>query len=713
LNDQRKILCCFADKFTYIANIKMKKFLLLSAAACAVLPYSVAMAADPVTLPEVISEAQAEIPQKVILVFEDEKTLPVADNGELLKNLPGVSGSRIGGHGIEPFIRGQKQAQINLVDDGVYVLSGCPNRMDPPSSYLQLEGNDKLIVEKGYASVSHGPGGCGGTVRTERAAPVFMDDTQLKASISSDYNSNGNMRSIAMNGAAGFGDTGYVRANTKWKKSEDYEDGNGKKVRSGFENKGARIDLGFNPNMASKLKFGVQYDKSTDIRFAGSGMDTPETENASIRGSVDSNVDLGMFDTVKASAYASGVEHLMDTYTLRTSTSFMATDVETRSYGGKFSIGGKNDTNDYIVGFDARMGNSDAISYMGTTIADNVVMSYMWPDITMDEIGLYGENTYAFSNRNRMKVGLRYDYVSVKAGKENETPTHGMSGSRTANDLYNEAYGYGWSDQTEHNVGGLMRYEYDLSKALNVYGTLSRSVRTADATERGVAKNTSGAQAAMRWYGNPNIDPEKHHQIEIGTSYAQSDWSLGGSVYYNKVSDYILRDNAQGQDGILLSNNSDIYRNIDATLTGFEISGGLDITSDLSFKANAAYTHADNDEDNRPLAQIAPLEVGATLEYATSDWMAALAMRAAAKQSRADVGAVTSGQDIEKTGGYAVFDVSGKVYSLEPFEVSLGISNIFDKNYSNHLNRGSSFDNTVAKVNEPGRSFFVRVNAEF
>lgn len=692
----------------------MKKFLLLSAAACAVLPYCAAQAADPVMLPEVISEAQAEIPQKVILIFEDERTLPVADNGELLKNLPGVSGSRIGGHGIEPFIRGQKQSQINLVDDGVYVLSGCPNRMDPPSSYLQLEGNDKLIVEKGYASVAHGSGGSGGTVRTERAAPVFMDERQLKGSISSDYNSNGKMRSLALNGAAGFGEIGYVRGNAKWKKADDYKDGNGKKVRSGYANKGGRVDVGYNPNLETELKFGVQYDKSTDIKFAGSGMDTPETENASVRGSVEKNLDFGVFQELKASAFASGVDHLMDSYTLRTSATSMATDVETRSFGGKLSFAGKTDKNDYIVGLDAKTGNSDALGYMGTSLTSDLVMSYMWPDISMDEIGFYGENTFELSKRNRLKIGVRYDYVKVTAGKENEVPTHGMSGARTANDLYQEAYGYGWSDQTEHNLGALMRYEYDVSKGLSLYGTLSRSVRTANATERGVAKNSSGAQAAARWYGNPNLNPEKHYQLEVGTSYAQSDWSLGGAVYYNKVSDYILQDNARGQDGILLSNNADIYRNIDATLTGFEISGGFDMTSQLSFKANAAYTYGENNEDNRALAQIAPLEIGVALEYSTAQWMSALAMRAASKQNRADDETNNnSGLDVGETGGYAVFDVYGKIYGLDPVEISLGVSNVLDKTYSNHLNRSSSFDNTVTKVNEPGRSFFVRINAEF
>ena len=36
-----------------------------------------------------------------------------ADGGDMLRNLPGVSGVRMGGHGIDPIIRGQSQGRLN------------------------------------------------------------------------------------------------------------------------------------------------------------------------------------------------------------------------------------------------------------------------------------------------------------------------------------------------------------------------------------------------------------------------------------------------------------------------------------------------------------------------------------------------------------------------------------------------------------------------
>jgi iron complex outermembrane receptor protein len=688
-----------------------KKDLLLGASLCALIPVCVAQAEAPVVLPEVVSQSEAEIPQKVILVFEEEEMLPMADSGELLKNLPGISGGRLGGHGIEPYIRGQKKTQINLADDGAYVLPGCPNRMDPPSSYLQLEGSDELIVEKGYSSVANGPGGSGGSVTTKRNAPVFSDESKTSLGISSGYNSNGKMRDLSLNSAVGFGETGYVRGNAQWKKSRDYEDGNGTTVRSGFEQRGGRVDVGFTPVMGSDLKFGVQYDEAIDVRYSG-GMDTPLTENKAARAGLDHALGQELFQDLNASVFITDVYHLMDSYTLRTGTMNMATEGETMSYGGKLSLSGKSGAQDYKVGLDAKIGNSDATSYMGTKNLDsNFISGYLWPDITQTEIGLYGETTYSLSQENRLKVGLRYDYVHVTADKIHAT---GTTNTETANTLYEEAYGYGWSDQTEHNIGGLLRFEHDVSKDFNLYGTISRSVRTADATERGIARNTSAMMAASRWYGNPEINPEKHYQIEFGSSLVKEGWSIGSSVYYDRVQDYILQDDARGQSGILLTNGADIYRNIDATLTGIEISGSLDVNENWSLKANAAYTYGQNEDDDRPLAQIPPLEVGATVEYATTDWMGAVQMRAAAKQTHADIETNnSSGLDTGETGGYAVFDVYGKIYSLDPVEVSMGVTNIFDKTYANHLNRPNGFDNTVTQVNEAGRSVFVRVNAKF
>ncbi len=688
----------------------MKKQLFLTAAVCAVLPYHASFATDPIKLPEVISEGVVQSPERFVLEFEEDNVFPAADGGAVLQSVPGVSGSRMGSHGIDPTIRGQKQGQLNIIDDGVFVHGGCPNRMDPPSAFLSLEGNDELVVEKGYSSVQNGPGGAGGTVRTKRNAPVFEEGQTSKFSVSGGYDGNGDARDILAKTAVSFDEDTYVRANLEKKKARSYEDGSGRDVRAGYSNQGGRIDFGTSPVQGTDITFGVQMDDTRDALFAGAGMDSPEATLFALRSSVEHKTDLGMFDTLKGSAYFSHVDHVMDNFSLRgISTGMgMLTASDTQIVGGKITAENK----DTVVGVDLKASSLNALRYMGAV--SNIYNSgnehaYMWPGMDMNEIGLFAEQDYQLSDAGKVKVGLRYDYVHVDASKVN---TVSARTGRSANEVYEMYYGYGWETKSEHNVGGLIRYDHNINQNLSFYGGLSRTVRTADASERGMAADH--ATAASRWVGNPNIDPEQHHQIEIGSGLTYETWNLSGSAYYNKVSDYILRDLARGQDGILLSDGADIYRNVDATLMGFEVAGGVEITDAISLTTNVAYTRGENDEDNRNLAQIAPLEFGATVEYNAADWMSGLRLRGAAKQTRADIESNNnSGLDTGETGGYAVLDLYGKVWAFEPFEVSLGVTNVFDKTYANHLNRSSSFDSEVSQVNEPGRSFFIRINADF
>ena len=80
------------------------------------------------------------------------------DAGDWLRDIPGVSGSRMGGHGIDPTIRGQSQTQLNILLDGAYVHGGCPNRMDPSTAYSPIESYDHITVMKGSQTVRYGSG---------------------------------------------------------------------------------------------------------------------------------------------------------------------------------------------------------------------------------------------------------------------------------------------------------------------------------------------------------------------------------------------------------------------------------------------------------------------------------------------------------------------------------------------------------------------------
>ena len=220
------------------------------------------------------------------------------------------------------------------------------------------------------------------------------------------------------------------------------------------------------------------------------------------------------------------------------------------------------------------------------------------------------------------------------------------------------------TDHTEHNIGGFATLEHALQPGAAVYATFSRSVRTADATERYIASD-NGMNASQRWVGNPDLDPEAHHQLELGYTRNAGFWDSAVSVYYDNVSDYILQDRAHDQSGIEQDDSATIYRNVDAEFIGFEMEAGIRWASYWSSRATLAYVYAENTDDNNAIAQIPPLGGSVSLEYTRNDWNLGGLLRADARQDRVeDDPATDSGQDAGKTPGWAVLDVFGSYDGL-------------------------------------------------
>ena len=71
------------------------------------------------------------VPAVRILGRDEMPQVPIGDGADLLRGVAGVTVGRMGGHGLEPRIRGLGEGNLNVLVDGAYVHGGCPNRMDP------------------------------------------------------------------------------------------------------------------------------------------------------------------------------------------------------------------------------------------------------------------------------------------------------------------------------------------------------------------------------------------------------------------------------------------------------------------------------------------------------------------------------------------------------------------------------------------------------
>jgi len=630
-----------------------------------------------------------------------------ADGGEWLLQVPGISGVKMGAHGVDPVIRGQKHNQLNILLDGAYVHGGCPNRMDPPTSYASSESYDSVTVFKGVQTLIYGAGGTGGTVLFERVAPTFEEGEKYKGKYGGGYRSNGDQWDVFADVAAG-NKSNFIRGNINIKEGDNYEDGDGNEVRSGYSEKSAMIMLGGKTDKGTEYRLDVDSVRGEDILYPGARMDAPVSDNDTYRLNIKTQ-QVGSFEQLNIEAYHSDVYHEMDNYSYRTNPMWMLVFSDSITDGARIVGDMAMGAGMLTLGIDTQNSDRDSIRYAGMAgMVPTASQSFLWPGVEIEQTGLFAEYTGEVSKGNRYTAGIRYDSAEASASKAALSPASGMSPDQ----LYTMYYGTTASDHSEDNIGALYRMEHDVSKHTMVFWGISQTKRTADATERYLSANNM--MTAMRWIGNPNLDPETHRQLDIGVNREGKNGSISVSAYYDDVADYILRDRAHGQDGILQADNATIYRNVDAELYGIDAEADYRWTKQWQSRFTLAYVHASNTSDNRVIAQTPPLEGTASLEYHRDKWMLGGELRAVDKQTRVeDNMMLDSGLDAGQTPGFVVLNLYGNYKFSKQGEFKYGVDNVFDKTYAEHLNKPNAFDPTVIQINEPGRSFWARVNMKF
>jgi len=661
-----------------------------------------AMAADTYTsLPNVVVFGEVASEPNISEIQPAEVPRIANDGGDMLREALGVDAGRIGGHGFEPNIRGQQQNRINVLLDGAYIYGGCPNRMDPPSGYAALDSYERVTILKGVQTLLYGGGGSGGTVLFDRVNQAPEDGLDVG------YGLGGTTNGVRLDTFADViagNDTGYVRLFGNAKDAENYTAGNGDEIRSSFEQTNGLIVAGLTPGSDKVIELSYEYNNIKDALFEGRRMDAPDSTADSLRFKYDQDSEIGFLTGLSFEAYSTQVDHLMDNYSLRPNTSGMLMRVPTTSdtAGGRLLMDTALSNWNLTFGIDLQNNDRDATRYAGMMPSDvNSVQSILWPGTQIDQTGLILEGEHPISGNRLVKAGIRYDYVQYDATRANEQPDM-MPMLSTPNALYNTYYGTTAQAGTEHNLGFLFRYEQDLAANTRMFTGISRSMRTADATERYMA--SWSPMASMTWVGNPELDPEAHHQIDFGVNWGIQKYDANAVVYADFISDYILAYRTVDLVGPLL------YKNADARIYGAELEGGYTLSQTTRLSANAAYTYGQNTTDDRPLAQISPLTGQVALDYTPGKWSMGTRVRAAAKQTRIDE---NSGWDAGETAGWAVIDVYGSLSLNRYINLQAGVDNLGDVYYANHLNAIDEVSGTAVQIAEPGITGWLKLTGEF
>lgn len=627
------------------------------------------------------------------------------EGGEILRNTLGVDASRMGGHGLDPTIRGQSQTQLNVILDDAYLHGGCPNRMDPPTSFANIESYDSVRIIQGVETLQYGTGGTGGTILFERGLPEMGTHGKIEVGAGSNaYKSSANAEVSTRS------ELGYIRAFAINKDGSNYKDGNGNTVRASYSTEHHGVIAGLTPKAGERIEMSAEKIVTHNALFQGSGMDAPYDEMNIMRLKYRSSNGFGFVDGVKADLSYAADEHLMDNYSLRPNmTMRMKSPTTSNTLSGKLALTGKLSSSTSVeYGLNIQNVNRKA-ELVRVMPLPQTNMSFNWPNVSTDRIGVFAEALHKLTNESRVKAGVRVDKVTAEADLLN-AKANPMA--ITPAQMYDRVYGYkGDGKANEDHWSALARYELDLAKDLTWFTGVSRTMRTADETERffanGASVNATGSfnTPGSAWVGNPNLNPEKHVQIDTGLSKQTEHYGWRATVFYDAVQDYILRDQRMVTNGKITT-----YRNVNATLYGAQVEGYTGFAWNTQLAGGLNYVSSHNDSDNRNIAQTPPLSGYVALNKQAGDLGLGARFRFQDKQSAIDT---LSGLDTQKTPAWSVLDLYGSYRINKTVKVMAGVDNVFDHAYFQHVGRTDSLTGNTINLYEPGRSAWVKLSAKF
>jgi tonB-dependent copper receptor len=624
------------------------------------------------TLPEIVVTGYRSASPLTIVTDprRPRQPIPAADGGGYLKSIPGFSVVRKGGIGGDPMMRGMGGSRMVMQMDGMSMAGGCPNRMDPTATYAFPETYSRIIVNKGPQSVRYGAS-IAGSVIFERETERF-EKPGVRGNISLMGASNHRFDEI-VDVTAG-GKEGYARFIQTRNYSQDYKDGDGNRIHSGYGRHSLSGIIGLTPDRDTL--FEVAYDSSRGWgKFAHSMMDGSKFDRDSWAVKFERAHMSPVVEKLTLNFNHADIDHLMDNYTFRKG--MMGTDVKRRQYSVRAVADLKfSPRTTGAVGIELAQQEHAFARAM-----KNMPRAPFSTDMTIKNLGMFFEYSREMKERDRLKAGLRWDRTT---------------------DHYHPYRGWQSGTTTDNMMSGFIRWEHTAkSQPLTFYVGLGHAERPADYWE-----------AYHTWNVHHNLSTrpkkERNTQLDLGWVYGGEKNSGSLSLFYSHVQDFILRRPAND------------YANVNARLYGFEADYTHSFSDAFSMNAALAYTRGDDRTNDAALPQIAPLEANLTAKYTHGKAEANAVWRLVARQNRFHTGyGSVTGTDSGATGGFGILSLS-LAYRPDPnLTFSLGVDNLFNKTYSEFVNHTELADvagfspPSKAHINEPGRTVWFKTNYRF
>ncbi len=662
-----------------------------------------AVAKEVHTLAPIVVTAQQGNDANGLIVRADPKQpiqpVPATDGADYLQSIMGFSAIKNGGTNGDVTFRGMFGSRIKVLADGTENLGACPSRMDAPTSYISPESYDQISVVKGPQTVQYANTGSAATVIFERKKPELTAEKPYQGQASVLMGSFGR---LDHNIETALGDeTKYIRLNANRSESNSYQDGDGNTVPSAWERWNADVALGWTPDENTWLELtGGKSDG--EALYAGRDMDGSRFARESLGLRFEKKNLTDVIQKVEGQVNYSYNDHVMDNFRLRTPpmTHDMMThqmvanpsemQVTRRTLNTRFAMTSEWDKLNLITGIDSQQNHHAGSMIMYAMPSMNTPLT---TNMKFQSYGAFGELGYQLSENSKLVTGARLDQVKIDALKLND-------------------------DRSETLPSGFIRLENQHPEHdAKSYIGLGYVERVPDYWE---LFSTAHGNSGMSKPTFNDLDTEKTLQLDMGYQHQHGAFNSWVSAYAGLINDYILMSYhnhpTSGGHGHGSSFSAGA-KNVDATIAGAEAGLGYQFSDAIQADVSAMYAWGENTTDNKALPQIAPLEGRFNLRYVQDKYTLGMLWRVVAKQDRISLnqGNIV-GYDMNESKAFSTLALNASYNLMQNVDVAVGIDNVLDKTYTEHLNKAGSSGFGFAsneQFNNTGRNYWARLSMKF
>lgn len=665
------------------------------------------------------------------------------DVTSMLQVVPGAAVNSNGPLSLQAQYRGMFGPRVNVTVDGLSVLTGGPNWMDPPLHYLPAGLVGSVTVHRGITSVTDGSA-IGGAVeaRALRAGHGDSSEWGLQGRV-------GAGGATANDSSDVYGLVSFANARHRlqvmgaMEQGGDAEFAGGTVAASGYGR--STYGAGYSLRLGEGDEVAVDYQR-TDTNNAG----TPalpldiaffETDLTTLR----ANFTPGSL-TVRSRLRLMNISHGMNNFELRDPPDFSQLPlppfqgVERRAIavvgrGLSWYVSAEQTFGDGVLTF----GSDGSREQHDATVTDPDVPPFFvdnFNDAARNSSALFAQWDQRIGERLGLEVGMRYERVAMEAGPVDAQPAQlvdaGMAGMGTppfAVWTLRNRFNDGDRSVQDDNVELVLKTDYQVTDELGVEVGLARRVRSPTYVERFLwipLEINSGLSDLNTYVGDVGLSPETSWQLELGAAWRRSGFYLAPRAFLRRVDDFIQGMPTDDQFVVAVSGNANgdptpmQFTNVDARFYGFDVAFGAAVTRRLRFDGTVGYVRGERRDIADDLFRIAPLNGRLALQYATRQWSAGVDLTAFATQERIS-SVLVLGEPRSDNGavpGYALVGVNGRWESPRSgLSVAVGVDNLLDQEFAPATAGFNKVINSDLAVGQQvpglGRNVWARVRWEF